>query len=85
MLGIPKTTFYSWYDRYRAFGKANLKDRNSHPGQVWNRIPDDIRADIIDLALDKTDLVSPGIGRQVLLTTNSSRKPFATGCSSPTL
>ena len=24
--------------------------------QVWNRIPDDIRADIIDLALDKTGL-----------------------------
>ena len=56
MLGIPKTTFYSWYDRYRAFGEANFKDRNSQPGQVWNRIPDDIRADIIDLALDKTDL-----------------------------
>ena len=56
MLGIPKTTFYSWYDRYRAFGEANFKDRNSHPGQVWNRIPDDIRANIIDLALNKTDL-----------------------------
>ncbi len=26
------------------------------PGQVWNRIPDDVRADIIDLALDETDL-----------------------------
>ena len=56
MLGIPKTTFYSWYDRYRAFGEANFKDRNSHPGQVWNRIPDDIRTNIIDLALNKTDL-----------------------------
>ena len=56
MLGIPKTTFCREYYRYRAFGAASLKDRNSHPGQVWNRIPDDICADIIDLALDKTDL-----------------------------
>ena len=56
MLGIPKTTSYRWYDRYRAFGEAGLKDRNSHPGRVWNRIPDDVRADIIDLALEKTDL-----------------------------
>ena len=55
-LGIPKTTFYRWYDRYRAFGEAGLEDRTSNPGQVWNRIPDDVRADIIDLALDETDL-----------------------------
>ena len=55
-LGIPKTPFYRWYDRYRAFGEAGLEDRTSNPGQVWNRIPDDVRADIIDLALDETDL-----------------------------
>ena len=23
-LGIPATTFYRWYDRYRAFGEAGL-------------------------------------------------------------
>ena len=55
-LGIPKTTFYRWYDRYQAFGEAGLEDRNSNPGRVWNRIPDDVRADIIGLALDETDL-----------------------------
>ncbi len=46
-LGIPKTTFYRWYDRYLAFGEAGLEDRNSNPGRAWNRIPDDVRADII--------------------------------------
>ena len=55
-LGIPKTTFYRWYDRYLAFGEAGLEDRGSHPGRVWNRIPDDVRAEIIDLALDETTL-----------------------------
>ena len=27
-LGIPTTTFYRWYDRYRAFNEAGLEDRN---------------------------------------------------------
>ena len=39
-LGIPGTTFYRWYDRYRAFGEAGLEDRTCGPGRVWNRIPD---------------------------------------------
>ena len=34
MLGIPKTTFYRWYDRYRAVGEAGLEDRLPHPGRV---------------------------------------------------
>ena len=25
-LGIPKTTFYRWYDRFLAFGDAGLED-----------------------------------------------------------
>ena len=33
-LGIPKTTFYRWYDRYLVFGEAGLKDRNSNPGRT---------------------------------------------------
>ena len=55
-LGIPKTMFYRWYDRYLAFGQAGLEDRRSHPGRVWNRIPDDVRAEVVDLALEETDL-----------------------------
>ena len=55
-LGIPKTAFYRWYDRYLAFGEVGLEDRNSNPGQVWNRIPDDVRDEIIDLALEETEL-----------------------------
>ena len=55
-LGIPKTTFYRWYDRFLAFGDAGLEDHNSSPGRVWNRIPDDVRGQIIDLALEETHL-----------------------------
>jgi len=55
-LGIAKTTFYRWYDRYRAFGMAGLEDRSSGPGRVWNRIPDDVRRQIVDLALEMPEL-----------------------------
>ena len=64
-LGIPKTTFYRWYDRFLAFGDAGLEDRNSSPGRVWNRIPDDVRGQIIDLALEETQLSPRETGRQV--------------------
>ena len=55
-LGIPTTTFYRWYDRYRAFNEAGLEDRNCGPGRVWNRIPDDTRGQIVELALDEPEL-----------------------------
>ena len=55
-LGIAKTTFYRWYDRYLAFGEAGLEDRNSNPSRVWNRIPDDVRGEVVDLALEETEL-----------------------------
>ena len=55
-LGIPKTTFYRWYDRYQAFGEAGLVDRGSGPGRVWNRIPDSVRQEIVELALQEPEL-----------------------------
>jgi len=50
-LGIPRATFYRWYDRYRDSGPEALGDRRSRPDRVWNRIPEAIRDEIIDLAL----------------------------------
>ena len=55
-LGIPKTIFHRWYDSYQAFGSAGLEDRRPHPGRVWNRIPDDVREEVVELALDEPDL-----------------------------
>ena len=45
-LGIPRATFYRWYDFYQTGGPDALEDRSSRPGRVWNRIPDDVRAQI---------------------------------------
>jgi transposase InsO family protein len=56
MLGIPRTTFYRWYDRYIALGEGGLEDQPSQPGRVWNRIPDAVRRQIVDLALEEPEL-----------------------------
>ena len=55
-LGIPRTTFYRWYDKYLDSGLEALKDRSPKPLQVWNRIPDHVRDQIIEMALDHGDL-----------------------------
>jgi len=55
-LGIPKTTFYRWYDLYQAFGATGLEDRTTGPGRVWNRIPDKVRDQVVTLALDEAEL-----------------------------
>ena len=55
-LGIPRATFYRWYDRYLSGGIEALADHRSRPDRVWNRIPDPIRGEIIDLALRETEL-----------------------------
>ena len=55
-VGIPSTTFYRRYDRYQAFSEAGLEDRTSGPGRVWNRLPGDIRQQIVELALDEPEL-----------------------------
>ena len=56
MLGIPRATFYRWYDRYRMGGIEALADHRSRPDRVWNRIPEAIRAEIVELALRETEL-----------------------------
>jgi hypothetical protein len=55
-LGIPSTTFHRWYDRNRALGEQGLVDRSSGPGRVWNRIPDEVRRRIVELALERPEL-----------------------------
>ena len=62
-LGIPRATFYRWYDRYHSGGPEALADQNPRPKRVWNRIPDDIRnriqrvLQVLILLLESVDLV----------------------------
>ena len=55
-LGIPRATFYRWYDHYQAGGPEALDDRSPRPDRVWNRIPDNVREKIKNLALEESAL-----------------------------
>ena len=55
-LGIPRTTFYRWYDKYLDSGPEALQDRSPKLLRVWNRIPDDVRDQLVEMALDHGDL-----------------------------
>jgi putative transposase len=55
-LGIPRASFYRWYDRYTNGGPEALDDRPPRPERVWNRIPDVVRQRILQLALDEPAL-----------------------------
>jgi putative transposase len=54
--GIPRATFYRWYDLYHTGGPEALGDRSPRPDRVWNLIPDMVREQIIKLALDEPTL-----------------------------
>jgi transposase InsO family protein len=55
-IGIPKSTFYSWLDRYAGDGLDGLEDRKPRPRRVWNRIGEEVRRQVIALALDEPEL-----------------------------
>ena len=55
-LGIPRRTFYRWYDRYLDGGPEALEDRPSAPSRGWNRVGDDIQGQIVEMALEHSEL-----------------------------
>lgn len=54
-LGVARSTFYEWYRRYLIEGYDGLQDRSKGPRRFWNKIPDEIRQEVIALALEHTD------------------------------
>ena len=76
-IGIPKSTFYVWYDRYLSGGIEALEDHRPRPRRVWNRIPDEVREKIFKLALDQPEL-SP---REVAVTFTDRQRTFVSEAS----
>src|SRR5262249_3176650 len=55
-LGIARATFYRWYGRYSRGGPEAWNDRSPRPDRVWNRIPEPVRQQMLQLALDEPAL-----------------------------
>ena len=71
-LGIPRTTFYRWYDRFLQRGEAGLQDQSPRPKHVWNRVPDEVKRKVIDFDLQETEL-SP---RELVVTFTDQERDF---------
>ena len=76
-LGIPRATFYRWYDRYSRGGPDALNDQPPRPDRLWNRIPDGVRENVIQLALDEPRL-SP---RELAIRFTDTRSYFVSEAS----
>jgi transposase InsO family protein len=54
-LGVPRSTFYGWYQRYLALG-FDLDDKKPAHRARWNTIPETIQKQVLALALERTEL-----------------------------
>ena len=55
-LGLPRSTFYGWYQRYLEQGFEGLADRQPARRAGWNRIPQRVKDEVLELALERTNL-----------------------------
>ena len=76
-LGVPRSSFYRWYDRCQHGGPEALADRPARPDRVWNRIPENVRSQIIELALETPEL-SP---RELAVRFTDEKKYFVSEAS----
>jgi len=50
-LEVPRSTFYRWYRLYHENGPDGLIDKKPKVHQFWNRIPEPVKEQVVDLAL----------------------------------
>jgi len=55
-LGVARSTFYGWYQRYDAGGFDGLEDKKPGVQPRWNAIPEKVRKKVLGLALEHTEL-----------------------------
>ena len=52
-LEVNRSTFYGWYRRFHEDGYDGLADRKPTPHQFWNKIPEPVKEQVVDIALDQ--------------------------------
>ena len=50
-IGVSRSSFYRWYDLYATGGYEALASRSKAPKQCWNRLPEGVKEQCIDIAL----------------------------------
>ena len=54
-LNVPRSSFYEWYRQYLKEGEDGLSPRQRERRQFWNRIPEQVQGQIMELALEHPD------------------------------
>lgn len=49
-LDVPRATYYRWRSKFRRFGREGLKDMNSRPPEIWNKLLDPEVEKILEVA-----------------------------------
>lgn len=50
-LDVNRSTFYKWYQKYKKKGYEGLKNQSSTPKMLWNKIPEQIREYVVEMAI----------------------------------
>ena len=54
-LDINRSTFYLWYKKYQEYGYEGLRSKSSSPRKFWNKIPEQIKEQVVEIALKQSD------------------------------
>lgn len=54
-LDISRSTFYNWYRRYQEDGYDGLADKRPNPNRIWNKIPEPVKEEVVDISLEYPD------------------------------
>lgn len=50
-IGVSRSSFYRWYDRYLSGGYDALESDSKAPKKFWNKLPESVKEQCIDIAL----------------------------------
>ena len=54
-LDVPHSSFYRGYQRFQEDGLDGLNNQPPHEKRFWNRIPDSVKDQVVELALEYPD------------------------------
>jgi transposase InsO family protein len=55
-LGVSRNSFYRWYKAYRDNGYEGLVARSKSPRQFWNKLPESVKEQCLEVALEHPEL-----------------------------
>jgi putative transposase len=54
-LDVPRSSFYRWYQKYQKDGFEGLADKKGGAKRIWNKIPEEVKERVVDMALSNPE------------------------------